>query len=287
MKKIVVAFIIVMCMLSSAMAGDTLYDTLEVSKDTYINAYFPTQNYGQDPTLTIWNEAGEPKIVTFLEFEWPFPTAYALDSPDPKLDEFLLGLFCKHSEGGGEVKVNPVSPGWEENNTTWNNAPSVFYDFFFKGFDFASQSGWTFIDMWEGGDWCMAHEYFGFMLSGETPNKSWDFRSKEDPGAYTSPQNTGPKLFLKYHYEETVEEALPDFEIQVPPISQGSIHVNFSLPSANHATLKIYDASGSLVQVLEVSSGSQTIAWHGDPGVYFVRFETAGEAFVKKTVITN
>lgn len=290
MTRNVVGFIILMGLFSSAMAGDTLYDTLEVSKDTYINAYFPDENYGQDAALTIWNEAGEPKIVTFLEFEWPFSTARAADSPGPALvlDGLGLGLYCKHTEGGGQVKVNPISPGWEENNTTWNNAPAV-YDFFFKGFDFASQSGWTFVDMWEGGDWCKAHEYFGFQLSGDTPNKSWDFRSKEDPGSYTSVQNTGPKLYLKYHYEKSVveEQALPDVELEVRPVSEGSISVNFSLPSANHAALKIFNASGSLVETREVLSGTRTIVWSGEPGVYFVRLETGGNSLVRKAVIVN
>ncbi len=72
-----------------------------------------------------------------------------------------------------------------------------------------------------------------------------------------------------------------------PSPTRGPLTINFSLASAAHASLRIFDASGRLVRLLTdgwTSPGAHTIRWKGEdergvrlsPGVYFLQLRADG-----------
>ena len=86
--------------------------------------------------------------------------------------------------------------------------------------------------------------------------------------------------------EETSPSVLP---VSIKVTSALSTTVNYSVPTTGHVSLKVYDASGSLVKILvDVTQpqGEYTVTWdggsnsgvHAAPGVYFYRLVTAGQS---------
>ncbi|MBN2379820.1 T9SS type A sorting domain-containing protein [candidate division WOR-3 bacterium] len=94
-----------------------------------------------------------------------------------------------------------------------------------------------------------------------------------------------------------VEETAPkDLPISITLSSVLSTTVNYSAPKADNVSLKVYDASGSLVKTLVKdlqSQGEHTVTWNGfsdagvraAPGVYFYRLITAGQTVSVKGVL--
>jgi hypothetical protein len=94
--------------------------------------------------------------------------------------------------------------------------------------------------------------------------------------------------------EETAPTPSPS--IVVAPIFPPNSTVSYSVPVAGNVSLKIYDASGSLVKTLvnsSVSAGDHEISWNGmtgageraTSGVYFFRLVTATSVVTAKTIL--
>lgn len=95
-----------------------------------------------------------------------------------------------------------------------------------------------------------------------------------------------------------IEEITPaaSSSIAVAPIFIRNSTISYSVPAAGNVSLKVYDASGSLVRTLvnsSVSSGNHEIIWNGmsdageraTGGVYFFRLATATCVVSAKTIL--
>lgn len=70
----------------------------------------------------------------------------------------------------------------------------------------------------------------------------------------------------------------------------GSAAVSFSVPSAGHANLSVFDMTGRVVTTLvngEVAAGQHSVNWNAETagGIYFLRLDTPGQSMVQNCVV--
>lgn len=283
MKHFVLALGIIVCLASVAVADEA---ELPAQKDSYIHEGTPDANYGNADHLELfadWAHPGaENPSVTLIRFDLAPYMGTIIDDAVLRLYVLPTGLQP------GDVDVYLIADGWDENTVTWNNAPPDAQPSIVTEPLPPAPDAWFevpvtgFVQDWVDG----AVPNHGFYLS--VPDQGIEIianlASKEhiDPGIH-------PRLWLNYHGTGVSEERSDDAALHVSPISTGAAEVSYSLQASTHATLAVYDASGSLVETLldgSVSSGSHRLTLDGS-GVYFVRLETHDKTVVKKTVIIN
>jgi len=286
MKYFVSALGIIMC-LTSAANGETIVDTVDVLKDTYIDAFTPTANHGFDDALTLWNtEVVEYFILIQFDLERPSVS----NMPDTL--EFLngtMGMYCFYTGGDGDANIyNVATNGWAEGNVNYNNMPGCDSSLWVnKQLPTEAEMWWMvnvtpLLEAW----WSNSAPHHGFYVYADRMNRSWDFYSKDWQGD----TNLLPQLYMTYKINTGVSEdkARETAYLSVSPLSSGAVEVSYTLPSATPATLRVYDASGALVETLvdcAVESGEHSFSWDGAPGVYFIGLETPVGSCVRKAVL--
>ncbi len=88
-----------------------------------------------------------------------------------------------------------------------------------------------------------------------------------------------------FSYSGVVEA--PELEKSVLTVSGNT--VNFSLAEAGIVSIKVYDATGSVVSDFSGSygAGQHSVSWNAAPGVYFIKLYTPEFSRTAKTVILN
>lgn len=98
--------------------------------DSYVDAQYPSQNYGTNDVLEVSDSDGSETARSYLKFD-------TSDIPSNIVLHYaLLSLYYCGWEGTGEPEVGifQVKDNWDENNITWNNQP-----------DFSSNSEYSFL----------------------------------------------------------------------------------------------------------------------------------------------
>jgi|GEM_PF-6859890 len=296
MKYAAVILVMTACLFPGLNAQETIVDTLEATMDAFVDANLPDANYGDFEFLAAFYTGGSEVNSIFVKFDMSHIIGsnmfQRLEDP-PVLDKATLELNCKESYGAGNVRIEFPVTGWAEDDINFNNMPYV---------DGTHTIIWAAIDQPNsvhsydvGGG--IGPRYFtiqpeednGIKVSYENGSGDCgaDFHSKEAPTSFSrSFVYAGPVLILEYHYASVEEdEVKPNVDLNVQPVSKSRVEISYSLPRDTPASLAVYDATGALVETFPTSSGTHSITYDGTPGVYFVRFETLGKVFTKKTII--
>jgi len=97
------------------------------TEDSSVNALYPEQNYGTAESLEVANANGSETARSFLKFNVSGISSQSI------VNYALLELDYYGYEGDGEPAVGAyrVNGGWEEENITWQNQPTVssFYEY--------------------------------------------------------------------------------------------------------------------------------------------------------------
>jgi len=284
MKKVMLALGIIVCLASVAVADEV---ELPAQKDSYIEEYAPDANNGNADYLQLyanWTHPAETRSTTLICFDLAPYMGTVIDDAVLRLYVLPTGLQP------GNIDVYRIADEWDENIVTWDNAPPdaqppIVTEPLPPGTRMWFEVPVTgFVQDWVDG----TVSNHGFYLS--VPDQGVEIfahlASKElsDPDIH-------PILWLNYHGGGVSEERKDDaVRLHVSSLSFGAIEVNFSLSTTTSATLKVYDASGALVQTLmdeSVGSGDHYVIWDGAPGVYFVRLETPNSTSVRKLVLVR
>ena|GEM_PF-3161463 len=280
-------FVLTCIALSFASVGtaEVIVDTLEATKDTYIDAFNMNATHGTETALTLWNE-DEPQFFILIQF--PLASAYQC-MPDTL--DFMganLGMYCYYSGGSGTATVTGAYDSWGEGAVNYNNMPDVFEGPSVTGTNLPDMAGsWYSADVTPIVDsWLNGYDYVGFYVTADNPFMSWDFFSKDcDTCAFLADNEITPKLYLTWEITTGTCEELPEaIYFNATAFMPGEIKIDYSLPKGQTATLKVYDASGSVVETLDARSGNHSVIWNSPPGVYFVRLVSGSQTIVKKVV---
>lgn len=286
MKHFVLALGIIMCFASVLVADEVEFDATEDSK---VNEDQPTTNYGSEEFFTIWG--GQELVPTPAEIGLvEFHGLNELTAAGAKIDGAILRLHVTTLVQTGEAEIYRIADPWDEGMVTWNTRPVDNRDIIASN-KLPNQSGVWFetevtdiVKSWVEDGFPNNGFYVGIPLQGNSVGAQFATKEHPDP-------DISPKLFVEYHFGGGAEEeAASGSEFHVSPISTSAVGINFSLPVVTPATLKVYDASGALVETLvdgSVASGDHTMTWNGAPGIYFVRLEVGNTVFTEKTVIVN
>jgi len=284
MKHLVLALGIIVCLASVAAADEA---ELPAQKDTYIHEGTPDLNHGNLDHLDLfadWAHPGAENPSTILiRFDLAPYMGTVINDAVLRLYVLPTGLQP------GDVDIYLIADGWDENTVTWNNAPPDDQSMLVTEPLPPTPGVWFevpvtgFVQNWVDGSVPNHGFYLSIPDQGREIIASLASKEHPDPGIH-------PILWLDYNPSGVSEEHRADAALHLSPISSG-VEIECSLPSAQSASLKVYDASGSLVATLldgSVSAGSHQLTWSPEiPGVYFVRLQTSEYTFTQKAVLTR
>jgi flagellar hook assembly protein FlgD len=106
------------------------------------------------------------------------------------------------------------------------------------------------------------------------------------------------KNFTRIARQDPVFKDNPFRLINHPNPFNESTQIEFILPDAGHATLRIYNINGQLVRILlagDLSAGPHLVRWNGfddkgqrvASGVYFYRLEHGGKSLARKMLLVK
>jgi hypothetical protein len=284
MKKALFVLCILAFFASVAVAADS---ELKAKADTKINENEPTTNYGKEQFLEIWGgqlapyTPAEQALIYFDENIF-----IELRAANATIDFAMLKLYVTYLNQSGEVKTYRVAGTWNETVVTWDTRPDSNLDIISMGMLPPGPDVWFQTEVTEMvRSWVEAtFPVHGFYVTVPQQGNAvgCQFASIDLPDSAFH-----PRLFIEYH-QGVVEEDLdtrPD--LHLTSITTGTIGINLSLPSSSHATLKIYDASGTLIETLvdgQYQAGEYHFSWSASPGVYFARFVSGSEVIIRKFV---
>ena len=285
MKTFMLVLGITICMVPFAWAEEALITAVQ---DATVWSHDPDGNYGALPLIEILGGSGAEDIARALvQFDLT-----ELPYTEDMVDTALLRLWLPPDTDyvGGHAGVYPATDAWDEGTVTWNNMPAG--DRYSTVTDILPPHPeiWFEVDItyivysWLYED---AENHGVYVeVSEETPYGDAWFASKEYGDTALRPK-------LRVTYKTGISEAKnkPSLKIQVQSVSAGPAEIKFSLPASTSVSLKIYDASGALVETLVdgvLSSGDYSLLWEGPgAGVYFVRLLTPHSTDTRKLVLTR
>ena len=285
MKCVVLALGIFVCLVSAVRAGEV---NLPADKDTWVDENLPSQNLGALDLFALWFDWGNPPphpSIPLIMFDLPSEVIGAV------VDEATLKLYVVLGDYyPGDVDIYRAADEWGELDVTWNNKPFENREITVTEALPSSPNNWfepnvtPIVQAWADGE--LNH---GFYLGVPDQGKEvhTNFASKEHQDG-----EIHPMLYVRYHFDGVSEEQTrPGLEFHVSPNpSTGPVQLRFELPSSTPAALRIYDASGVLVETLvdgSVHPGDHRLIWNGTPGVYFVLMEIDSNILVRKAVILD
>jgi hypothetical protein len=144
--------------------------------------------------------------------------------------------------------------------------------------------GWTEAEFDLGAYSGMARFRFVFGSDGYVGGEGWyidDVRLESEPTSLTDLLTTPATLSLDQNY---------------PNPFNPNTHISFTLPTAQHARLSVYNMKGQLVRTLinaEVPAGQTTITWDGTDnrgntvatGIYSYRLQSKGSSLSRKMML--
>jgi len=281
MKYVILTMGILFCLTSAMLADEVVYDA---SQDTEVDEELSGMNAGDYPVIEIYADwEDEPVWIVKCLFEFP------VDIPYGYVEEAVLQLHVVgNTLDPGPIDIFRVGEPWAEMAVTWNTRPAENRDITVSGI--APVGIPEMPALWEIDvthivqSWVDGFPNHGFYL--DVPdNNNWvgvDLATREYPDA-----DVRPKLYVNYFSNASEEEAGDNAALSVSPISVGSAAISFSLPASTSATLSIYDATGSLIRNSSIDSGTHSVTYSGEAGIYFIRLVTPTEVLTRKLVLTR
>ncbi|MBN2380134.1 DNRLRE domain-containing protein [candidate division WOR-3 bacterium] len=261
-------------------ADEAIYDA---SLDTEVDEELSTINFGAEPAIEVyadWEDEPVWTVKALFLFPVDLPTGAVID-------EAVLQLHVlDRSTDPGPLNIFRANGPWTEMSVTWDTRPGENRDIM------VSENAPEVIinpELWEIDvtdivqSWADGFPNNGFYL--DVPdNNNWvdvDLATKENPDP-----GIRPHLWVNYHTGGACEEvASNQVSLDVSGVCPSRVDINYFVPSFSNVSLCIYDASGALVENLEVSSGDHSITWNGNPGVYFIKLQSIGKSISSKAVV--
>ena len=172
-----------------------------VGKDAYVDTWFPTRNFGDDPILAIFG--------TTLRLRWSYVEFVKLEPYVGSRYECLkatLSLYYYTDNPGPPpwLRVHRAAGPWKKNTITWNNQPGCTSDRCVYWGPTPQKPGWVninvtkFVTGWFSGK----YKHHGFVIQNVEENRGYSayFYSSDNP------RDEKPKLRIKYQCA-TVEPA--------------------------------------------------------------------------------
>jgi hypothetical protein len=275
----------VLCLLVCVASGLAADSELPATWDTEVNEAEPITNYGDNAFFSIWGgSAITPPEKVLLYFQG----VDELRAAGNLCDYAELRLYVTQMVEPGDAGIYKAADAWDEATVTWDNRPGEDRGMeIIQGLPPGAAMGFYvdvtgIVQSWMNDG--APHHGFYVDISGDHPTGAGcQFASSENPD-----QGATPRMFIEYHQGGDVEEdASSGTSLDVSHVAWGSAVINYTLPSSVSATLSIYDATGSLIQNLSVDSGTNSITWDGDVGVYFVRLQTPDFTLTQKLVLVK
>jgi len=251
--------------------------------DTYVYAVHPDSVLGNHPNFSIISDGPTPDAMPLIQFEFP------PDMMGKTVQEATLYLYVLDNLNfaQGELEVLQAADPWDEGTVTWNSRPGEERTFASHALLPSHTGEWFQADVtlivqhWLLG----VFPNYGFYIGASDQGKlvTAGFASREHADA-----DLHPRLHVRYEDADVAEqEKGPELKLHLA--ADLRIEISYSLPSRSNVTLRIYDASGALVETpfdAVVESGTHHLVWNPPcPGVYFVRLETPNRAFTQKAVL--
>jgi len=258
--------------------------------DTKVNENEPTTNYGADESFTIWGGSLMPPTPAEMGLLY-FQEMEELRQAGAVIDFAVLKLYITTMIQSGDAKIYRAAGPWDEMAVTWDTRPD-------SNLDIVAVNGLPpNKDIW-----------FETEVTGMV--KSWVEDGFPNNGFYvTVPEQSNtvgclfasinhsdsaiwPRLFMEYHTGAVLEKGTDTgVELQVSSLSSGTTRINYTLISPSTTSLKVYDASGALLETLvdgTCAAGRHQSTWSPEtPGVYFVRLVTPEFTSTQKLVLVK
>lgn len=273
---------IMVCLVSVAWASEKTFDA---GKDTYVDETASGANNGDAPIIIVeamWEEELLYPINGLIWFDLG-----EITTPATSVFEAILRLNVTELQAGpSELEVFRAAEDWEEMEVTWDTRPAENRDL--SVVKMPPEEGLFETDVTDIVQSWVSEDFpnYGFYIDAPDMGRSvcLCFASREHPDA-----GLQPELYVDYFLDACEEEPEDAASLQVSPVSSGSFEIGFSLATPGPVDLRIYDASGRLVETLlegSLISGDRIVTWNGaESGVYFVRLQTPGLTRVQKVVL--
>jgi hypothetical protein len=288
MKYVVLTMGILFCSTSVMLADGAVYEAIG---DTELGEEEPGVNKGGGSNIQIGGTWGED-TVWLAKGLFEFVPIYTLPEYTTIIDQAILKLYLVGNDlGEAPIDFFTVAEEWNEMSVTWNTRPGENRGIIVTDTAPPLEPPATLweIDVteivrtWYGYD---PIEAYGFYI--DVPDNGIsvdiDIASRENPDSLLH-----PKLWVNCHTEGVIEDESADaITLDVSSSSAGHVEIRFNLPACTGGSLKIYDASGVLVETLvdgSVHPGDHRLIWNGTPGVYFVLLKIGSNILVRKAVI--
>jgi|GEM_PF-2326179 len=292
MKYILLAFSFILLLAPRVSAEEI---TLISIKDAELDQEEPDANKGSGIDLQVGATWGEPEVIHakgLIEFETIATT------PESKVvvNSAVIKLHIVGNDlDNAPVDIFRVAEEWNEGMVTWNSRP-------------AENRGIVVTDTpppleppatpWEIDVTEIVQSWYapfpdnfpcyGFYI--DVPDNGIavdvDIASREHEDTIFL-----PRLWMDYDITSACEDAEVSLvQFNVSDISRGSAEISYCLQEPAEASIKVYDATGSLVAILvqgRIASGTHTLSWKVSPGVYIVRFQMPGKTYERKAIILN
>ncbi|MBN2378842.1 DNRLRE domain-containing protein [candidate division WOR-3 bacterium] len=281
MKKWVLVLGFVFCLTFPLIGAEV---ELEPNIDSHINKTYPDDTYGSNQSLVIGTKVSQGTI-SLIQFDLTSLTGNIVD-------QAVLRLYTlsgsEYSPGG--VDIYRIAAPWDENMVTWNNQPPENRDINLlrslppsSGSWFESSVG-EIVQTWLEGSFPNHGFYLSVPDQGKLVVASMASKEYADPALR-------PRLYIQYHATGVTDDRIERVVMcRIHSISCQSVDVNLDLPSPVMASLRIYDACGSVVETLIQNSlirENSNITWQGSPGVYFLLLTTPDVVVTKKFIIAR
>jgi hypothetical protein len=264
--KYVVLIVGIFFCLATLARGDEFI--LKCKQDAEVDQEEPNVNKGGGQDIQVGGTWGEPLVTQakgLFEFE-----SLPMTFPEYTIvvDSAVLRLHMVGNDlGEAPIEFFTVAEGWKEMSVTWNTRPAENRDIVVTDIPPPLEPPtqlWEIdvteiVQTWYGYN---PIEAYGFYI--DVPDNGIpvdiDIASRENPDSLLH-----PVLWVDSH-TEGVDEAEPEeaAQLTLTRLSSGEVTIDYILPSSLSASLKIYDASGSLCKPWSTARFSQeTTNSHG------------------------
>jgi hypothetical protein len=289
MKYMALALSILLCMAPLASGEEIILDCIQ---DAEVDEEEPGVNKGSGVDIMIGGTWGEPEVFRaygLFEFDGIMTPA----DNWVEVNQAVVTFYIVGNDNDAEVEFFRAEGNWHESSVDWDSRPDENREVVV--IDTAPPMEPP-AQIWEADvteivrAWYETHGEYHVLYVGVPDNGvvvDIDVASKDHPDTLLH-----PRLWMDFDVVGVAEDGKNlDNSFTVSQVSPGRVEICLSLASFTSASLKIYDASGSLVETLmdgSIATGFHRLIWNAArPGVYFVRLKTRNKTIVRKTVIIN
>ncbi|MBN2380078.1 DNRLRE domain-containing protein [candidate division WOR-3 bacterium] len=288
MKKKIVFLALIVGMGAASHADQVVLDT---GKDSEVYDQQPDMFMGGDPVIEIHADWADPEVL------WPAKGLFWFDLSgligiDYIVDEAILELYVlENNIQQAPLDIFRSAESWQESAVTWNTRPGENHAIYVR--DTPPVGTMTEPALWNPDvteivqSWFDGSPNHGFYIDVPNTGPVWVsvlLASKENPHSAIL-----PRLHINYHTQANCnEESRKNLYLDVPSVCNGHVVIRFGLSTTTNASVRIFDASGALVETLvqgSIADGIHSIHWTGEQGVYFLYLETTNYCEITKLVV--